>query len=253
MKKFLPLLLVLLLLAGTVHADVIWEPMDAFYQANQDKCAPENRLYIANGYGGSVNIYKSPADARVMETLENGTALYITGIYFGTKGKWGVLEFDHQGWVRMTDVYASYDAIAFEAERKSEFVSYNGEFFEFPDEVLFWEYPRASSHYTVQLNAYSDFSDTLPSFSYAYTDSEGLRWGYVSYYYLNRGWVCLDAPNDPDITPLPTPTPPPPVRPAYNPGPNPNRYLLLWAAGLVVLLAVIAAGLIWFFYRRKRK
>ncbi|MCL2694796.1 MAG: hypothetical protein FWE69_00530 [Clostridiales bacterium] len=249
MKKLLSLFLLLCLFlpTGTALADIIPEPCgDDFYESHRSECVSENRVYIANGADGSVKLYKSPVDARVMETVENGTKLSVLAIYAGEQGDWGAVGYQKTSWVRMTDVYVTYDAIAFEQEHGSAFVPYKGDF-SFQGDFLIWEYPRAASYYSFR------HIDSYYFDSYTYEDEYGLVWGYITYLEGRRGWVCLDAPNDPELTPVPTPTPPPPEHSDMQPTQNPNRYLLLCAGGLVLLLVIVSAALIWFAYGRKRK
>ncbi|MCL2694795.1 MAG: hypothetical protein FWE69_00525 [Clostridiales bacterium] len=253
MKKLfsLFLLLCLLLPVGTVNADVIVEPWgDDFYDRHRNVCVREDRLYIANGFDGTVKLYKSPLDARAVETVENGTELYILTIYRGKQDNWGAVGDFETSWVRMTDVYVTYDALAFEREHRSEFVSF-AESVTFSETFLIWEYPRSASF--VSMDYWFSNSDGFEEtffFDHIYTDRDGLRWGYIPYMYGQSGWVCLDAPNDPDLTPVPTPAPPEPIQSKPSMERNP---LLFWAGGLVLLLVIVSAALIWFAYGRKRK
>ena len=64
-----------------VKADVIWEPMDDFYEEHREECRYVNRNFTANGPDGEVIVYKSPENPTVVDTWENGFSAYISFVY----------------------------------------------------------------------------------------------------------------------------------------------------------------------------
>ena len=81
---------VALLAAGTlntVRADVIWEPEDAFYQQGRDHCSWNGRNYITNGPNGDVKAYVDPKTNTVVETIANGTVIFVSFTYVDDFGR----------------------------------------------------------------------------------------------------------------------------------------------------------------------
>ena len=197
MKKwigFLGMVFCFLLCTNSVRADVIWEPMDSFYEEHSSECIYVNRQYTANGPDGVVILYESPESAKVVTTWENGRKAYISFTYEDARGiVWGISEDEQTGWMPMDYMKVVYDSISFREDYGDQIVSENGTLDEqYRNETVhFWKYPGSESYSSMNLQDW----EYLPDYSGVYTDEAGHRWGYIGYYYGSRSvWVCLDAP-----------------------------------------------------------
>lgn len=177
-----------------VNADVIWEPMDSFYEEHASECTYVNRQYVANGPDGVVILYESPESAKEVTRWENGRQVYISFIYEDERGiLWGISESDQTGWMPMDYMRVVYDHISFEEDYGDQIVNEEGVLDErYRNEtVCFWDYPGAETYSSVNLQD----CEHLPEYGSVYTDETGHRWGYIGYYYGFRSvWVCIDEP-----------------------------------------------------------
>ena len=272
MKKLWMLCLTLLtavLLTAPAFADILWEPSDdEFYLRHRDECSPVVRGFYANGPEGFVTLWDAPGGSVVEAQYENGTRLCVYWQYkdwgcitvFMEKGK------HIDGWVPMKDLYLVYDHISFEEEYGDQFRPYNGEFadcdVQVGDEIWLWETPlNGEPKDSVSLTA--DYLDALKGgwdndsyISKLYTDENGRDWGFVSYMFAYRDlWILLDNPADaeagagaiPDAEKLIAAgeliAPQTPKLPAASYTP----YFLVGG------VAVVTAGLIFWFYGKGRK
>ncbi|MDE7262731.1 MAG: hypothetical protein K2N78_11840 [Oscillospiraceae bacterium] len=255
-------LLTLLTLSTPALADVMWEPMDnSFFTRHRSQCDYENRAYYANGKDGFVTMWDAPDGSIVRGQYENGAKLWVYHIY---DNKWALIACweDHKetsGWVSMKDLVLVYDYICFEEEYADKITEYNGEFAEYDgdvEEVNFYEYPGAAeisrSYQTSgQGDVLGNLTGTADSRSYIssiFVDEEGRTWGYVNYMYGHlNSWFCLDEPDGGNF----------PVRAVSDPGLIPAQTPRLPAAGytpyiLVAVVVAVTAGLLAFFYGKKR-
>ena len=190
----------MLMLAGIVFitfpnsakADVVFEPEDSFYASHYNDCYSVERYYIANGYEGKVIVYQNPTKKKVVEEYENGEKIYVFYAYVDKYDtKWGLI--DGIGWFPLDYAYPLYDAVSFMNEHYDEYVydidvrSVDG--IEEGDSFYFYRYPGAESGWE-----YVYRGDDTPYIDYTYTDPFGYEWGYVGYFYANRGWICLSHP-----------------------------------------------------------
>lgn len=262
----------MLSLIPAAHADVLWTPDNAFFEAHYEDCTYIGRSYYANGAEGYITLWNTPDGGIVSAQFENAFTLHVYWQY----RDWGCVSVfaDEKwidGWVPMSDLVLIYDHISFAEDHADAIRDYNGEFADYTgdsDGIVFWDYPGASSPSMVW-----DGSDILPqltgsedgysSISQIYVDETGLTWGYVNYLYgrLER-WFCLD---DPKAETLFTPTEetgdPAPVSSPADPGvvlipPETPQlpavsYLPYILVGGVVL--VTAGLLIWLCLRRRSK
>lgn len=186
--------LCVLLCTFSVRADVIWEPMDAFYEEHSSECDYVNRTYTTDGPDGVVILYESPESAKVVMTWENGRKVSISFTYEDERGiLWGVCEAEQTGWVPMEYMKVVYDSISFKEDYGDQIVSQDGGLDEqYRNEtVYFWKYPGADNYNSMSLQDW----EYLPEYSGVYTDEAGHSWGYIGYYYgLRSVWVCLDQP-----------------------------------------------------------
>ncbi len=284
MKRFATLLLILVLclsLGMTALADVVYEPEDDFYEKHRDECYYENRVYIASGEAGFAAVKKSPTSNKTLKELPNGEEVYVSYIW-GQEGGWGLM--DGTGWISMKELTVKYDSISFEQEHGREFL-----LLEEP-ELLdlsgcegfgLWEYPGDKAPYarlswTGDDAWFSGPPDDL-TFNTIYEGPDGLRWGYMHYYYGHRDfWVCLSEPDAkgtaaeptaPPVekgsteTPAPTEAPvstasPAPASPEPTElppliDPEPPRPIP-WAPAALALGAMAVAGGLLAAFRRKK-
>lgn len=179
----------------SVHADVIFEPKDSFYEEFSSECEYIGRTFTANGPDGEVILYKSPASDRVIARWENGFKAYISFSYTDDNGVvWGIYEDlsgSQTGWMPMEYMDVVYDSISFREEYQSEFTAQEGTLDEqyLGKDIYFWKYPGASEGYRIQP------SNDMPRYHSTYVDSQGHTWGNVSYYFGHKNvWICLDQP-----------------------------------------------------------
>ncbi len=179
----------------SVYADVIWEPSrDAFYNEYREKCEYLNRTYIANGVAGEVAVYKNPESQKVVDTWENGKAVYISFSYEAEDGSlWGIYDNgdrNQSGWVRLDNMVVQYDYISFEEECGTKIVEESGTLASAEEgTVYFWEYPGAKTYHSMNVN------EGEVGYNKTFVDEEGYKWGYIGYFYgMRHKWICLDMP-----------------------------------------------------------
>jgi hypothetical protein len=200
MKKFFGILLAFVLLCGFLavpaRADVIFEPMDDFYEAHREDCVYHCRSYTANGPNGSVKVYKSPVIDQVQAELDNGQTVYISWVYTGSDGiawgYWEEWELQKSGWIPMDYLVLIYDQISFSEEFAHRLVEEQGTLSEqyAGETVYFYEYPGSDNGWTMEISP-----DWLPDYYTTYVDDNGNTWGRVGYFYGHRDiWIALDNP-----------------------------------------------------------
>ncbi len=168
-----------------VFADVIYEPPeDDFYWAHQDECVLNERVYIAASSGDAVNIYRSPQDGTVINTVLNGNEIYTTW-------RWNDWYQVFDGWVHSDDVSLIYDSEQFIADKieTRDIHQYTGDEMSIPSAQLY-TYPNSGD--SKELVEEADYGLIGASFVHSYIDEEGREWGYITYYMSNSGWVCVD-------------------------------------------------------------
>ena len=174
------------------YADVIWEPRNSFYESHKDSIVNYDRMFIANSPDEEgLKVYKSPETGSVIETYDNGTEIYIAYKYTDKAGnEWGLVS-NCEGWVPMDYLATVYDEIAFREEHAGEIRNESAELkiktVKDGKAVYFYEYPGSESFFDPGVD------DDL-YFNELFTDEAGHTWGYVSYFRLSSGWVCIDNP-----------------------------------------------------------
>lgn len=186
-----------LLYFKTASADLVIEPKDDFYQKNANQCDTMGRSFTKNAESGSILMYESPYTNKVIATIENSTPIYVQFTYADEDDAvWGLAEYEKKtGWVSMGGLELVYDNISFMEEHADEFGSYHGELddYQVKAAVILWTYPD-SGVVSVELKDITDIT-----LSQTYTDQEGYLWGYVAYYRIAEGWICLDEPESKDL------------------------------------------------------
>jgi hypothetical protein len=275
MKKLAALLLSLLLVFSmtvSAAADLLWEPEDSYYHKQTDY--PRSSLYCVYYVpeGLTCTVYRSPADPTVLAILEPGTEIYV-GFSLTIDGEeWGVGAVhgsDVEGCFRLARLQKEYDHEDFRLEysdqiRTDDSVVLHADDLE--EAALLWRYPgsgqrRGSISKKLLLYEQSgQYHDGTVPFQFFYTDPDGGTWGYVSYFYGDKGWIYLDDPENPEppLFPRECPSTVTDTSPAEEPlgaaveadlSGNSSLYLIV---GLVAAV-VIATGIIIVILKRKHK
>lgn len=204
MKRYVSIIFMVLLLGSlfcplTARADVIYQPMDSFYDEHRDECDYVDRSYTINGPDGTVTIYESPVSATVEAKLENGEQVYVSYSYEDSAGiVWACCEVwgtDTLGWVPMDCLEAFNGPISLSEEVVNQFVAEEGTLGEkyLGKTVFFWQYPGRSIYGCTELVEEGDTE--LPGYDTVYVDENGTRWGRCANYKEWSGyWMNLDDP-----------------------------------------------------------
>ncbi len=264
--RVLSILLVLTALLPTAaRADVISEPDDDFVKRHEDECDYQQyRSYLVNSPEGYAALWESPESSRQRETLANGRSVAGNWLYTDGKGEtWLLVEnavsgsWRERGWIRLSECVPALDAVAFEERHFGEYTEYDGSFDEALsrlETVVVWTYPCSGvmAYKRLETRAVLDGG----SLHYCWRDPKGRVWGYSGYVRGDRNvWICL---SDPTSTSIPADgsvlkrleT----IYPPADEIPAPNKSGVTWtAAALVAGLAVVTAGLLWFFFARRKK
>lgn len=244
-------------------ADVIIEPDDSFYTSHWEECDYLGNQYYANGQTGQLTGYRSPESKQEKKTFQNGELLYVSFTYTDETGTdWGVVEQnDGTCWVRLDEIVRKYDSELFREEHADALAPFDdqaGDYERLRDldgEIVVWTYP-GSGESSGTITEFEGGPDSF-GFSECYTDENGLRWGYIGYYYGWRDcWICLDDPTNAALPVNETLTAMPVLHQAQPDAPEsehkPERSTeLLLAGGLVVAVVGMTAVLLVVFYRRK--
>lgn len=208
MKKFMLiwLMTVVLALCAGALADVIWIPMDSFYEMHASECVKSGRRYEARS---DMNIYDQP-DGKVTGSIKAGEAVYL---YCTWQDSWGALDWKN-GWVRLSDLRRYYDEDDFYAEHFSQIFTVEGALLLGEDKVqIKWNYMPdeikdaagaqvSEASYPANLWAYpgsnmirrsfgSGGVSSSITFNSAYVDESGALWLRFSGYLYGRyeGWM----------------------------------------------------------------
>ena len=181
------------------NADVAWEPQNNFFKHNADKCYRVEEDLIANGYGGKVIIWESPVSGREIDSIENGTGVFVGYGYTDKRGyNWGLVSNGGKtGWAPMDYLEVEPGLRSFSQKHSDEVQKFSGSY-ELPDgtdKLYFWTYP-GSGEITAEFPVDSDEHIGIHS---SYTDKDGIQWGYVNYFYTHDGWICMSDPSNDQI------------------------------------------------------
>ena len=252
-KLSAPLLALLTVLALTVpvSADVIWEPQDSFYEKHREECDYVNRSYELAGYDGNVTVFTAPGGSN-KATLDNGAQGTIQFTWNDNGTVWGYLcwvsDSNVEGWVPMDDLSLVYDSQQFMEDYAGEIAETSPVPVDFHEAVLY-NYPNGTSGTTLEEEPeYMSFSET---FTQLYTDKNGLRWGYISYYMgMREYWVCLDDPMNGALNTGIVPVSPSPAQVRGSATVTAGPPVILIAAGLV---AAVAAATVILLLKQNRR
>ncbi|MDO4543044.1 MAG: hypothetical protein Q4C01_00710 [Clostridia bacterium] len=249
MKKMIALLaafVMVISLAGSfAAADAIVIPPNDFLEEHQDECEYIEVRYRADE---DLTLYKSPEDGTVVTTVAAGTTVTAQWRYTDENGqKWAhvwLWEDETTGWFPTYNAVRLYNGVDFLADYKDSFTAYANEAYDFSSgTALYYTYPNSGEYYEGPVS--NDIS-----FTEIYTDEWGNNWGYVGYYMLNEGWLCL---NDPENAELPVKTieAEQDIRPENAALPDAQPNTLLFVCCIVGAVVLASAVLMLIFFRKK--
>lgn len=245
MKKLALLLIALLAtacLAPIASADIIWIPEDDFYMAHQDECYYSGQYYYT---AEGLILQVSPQNGRVVDKLTAGEELYCQVTYTDSNGTlWGMAQRGNDtAWFKLNHAALKYNNDMFISEHGTEIEDYDKSGLSFSNNTaLYYTYPNSGEFISGEATEETYFSQS-------YTDSQGKLWGYVSYYHLYEGWVCLDDPKNENLDSNRAPIP---NLPAVTEEPSESISPLVLVIMLVVGLAALTFILIFVIFWRKR-
>lgn len=206
MKKLLYVLLTLLLLSGTVSADVLWEPYENdYYNKHMDEMEVIAAKYEVPE-GMTANIYTSPINGKLIETMDAGTVVYVgfsieeSGEVWATGYPLG--SFDNEGWFRLGRLQKQYSHTEFVNDFADQIAAEEAWLTaaDVGGSVHTWTYPGSgvSDGVIPEEALTSDYNEGHISYGLVYTDPDGGKWGYIGYHMGHVGWMYLDDPTDPE-------------------------------------------------------
>jgi hypothetical protein len=239
MKKCIASILLFILFMPPLisSADVLIEPENDFYARHSRNIIYLGRSFIANSTGSYVSVMEAPDSRREVAKLQNGEVIYLQFSCLYDNQFWGYT-FNPGGWIKIDELLAVYDYVAFEKEHLSEFYRYEGDYGEINDtrSALVWAFPGAEA----PLWTLTDINTEHFWVSHAYMDENGNEWGFIPYMYGSRNiWVCLNAPLNRDI-------------PAFKASPEPMPWdsatthtnIPKTSDSMVAVIIVLVAGLV---------
>ncbi len=181
--------------APAAKADVYVEPTDHFHEEHQAECTRIDRVFIANGSGGSVSFYANPESETPLTSAENGSVIPIAFSYTDADGvEWlyGSIKRispENYGWCRAGDVYVRFDSLEFQQQYpvREETGVIDG--LKPATTVCYWDYPGGR----IIDRIYYDPEYEL-AYDLTFTDEEGRLWVRHPAVYQDGYWICLDEP-----------------------------------------------------------
>ena len=205
-------------LSGFALADSIYEPDDNFYNAHLNECKLVNRDFFANGESGYMELFTEPGGSS-LGFADNGGVFHVQFSYKLDEVVWGVVEYSESegklipindeylktAWLKMSDTIVKYDYISFYDQHGSEYTTYDGDYSELANvkNIVIWTFPNSGEN----TGTFETISESFTVQS-VYTDTNGLKWGFVSYYYaIKNFWICISDPTNTEIAALDVETP----------------------------------------------
>lgn len=197
------------MLSGLALADSIYEPEDSFYNTHFDECQYVNRDYYANGESGFMELFTEPG-ASSLGFADNGGVFHVQFSYKKGDVAWGVVEYSDSngklvpkgddyktGWLKLSDTIVKYDYISFDEKHSLEYTTYDGDYSELAGvkNIVIWTFPHSGE----TRGTFEKIDDNFVIKS-IYTDSNGQKWGFVSYYYaIKNFWICISDPTNTEV------------------------------------------------------
>ena len=197
------------LLCGYALADAIFAPEDDFYNSHAGDCEYINRDYYANVESGFTELFTKP-NGSSLGFADNGELFHIQFSYKLGDELWGLAEYSESGnkliarngdvyktaWMKLSDFTTKFDYISFDEAHSSEYNAYEGDYSELSGvvNIVMWTFPNSG-----ESNGTVDQVDEDFAVGSVYTDIDGVKWGFVSYYYgMKNFWICLSDPINTD-------------------------------------------------------
>jgi len=241
------------LLGGFALADVIYQPDDDFYNSHAGDCEYVNRDYYANAESGYLELFTKP-DGSSLGFADNGGVFHVQFSYKLGDVTWGVVEYSGSNgkliptdtenyktaWIKLSDTTLKYDYISFDKDHNAEYTPYDGDYSELSgiQNIVMWTFPDSGENYGTLDKTDENFAVTS-----VYNDSNGQKWGFVSYYYaIKNFWICLSDPTNTEIAAIGVETP---ALYSPEPGSEPQSSIsdmstvLIFCVGAAVLIAVV--------------
>ncbi len=250
------------LLSGFAMADVIWEPNNDFYAEHSNECEYVNRNFYSNGENGYMEIFTEPGGSS-LGFAENGKIFHVQFSYKLGDEIWGVVEYTENngrleprgandfetGWIKLSDTVLKYDYQSFDEDHSSEYKPYDGDYSELEgiQNIVMWTFPNSG-----ETTGTLDKSDENLNIQSVYTDIDGVKWGFVSYYYAMKNfWICLSNPAD---TALPAKDVPVPefYTPAPDSEPQPTGNNMATVIIICVAAVVLSTAILFSVFNRKK-
>ena len=196
---------------GKVKADVIWRPVERFYDEHYDELERVVDYWITNSKNGYVTLYKNPESKRIVTYIENGTELLIRFIYTDSNGKqWGIVgkidgtfeELKDTGWIEFDECVRPYNNLEFRKDHKLDIIEKKINFnpTKCSKSVIIWDFPYCGE-INIKIDPTSSEADKMyrnfQNVEYEfYTADDGAEWVYYMGFedYHNNGWICITDP-----------------------------------------------------------
>ena len=201
MKKRIFILLaaaILIIPAFIAYGDAIFErTSNDFYYKYNDECLLLDRSFVNMG-DKPISVMLAPNSKKELALIEPEEVVHIYSSCLYKGDFWGITSRDPRGWVKLSELLVLYDYVAFEEEHLEEFYTYKGDYSEIEKtkSALAWGWPGADA----PMWTFEDLDTTSFSVLYAYKDSDGREWGFVTYLYDSPNiWLCLNDPLNRDM------------------------------------------------------
>ncbi len=217
-KSVFVLLSVLILVLSGTHTEVradggvyeMIESKDSFYLSHKKECKEDRRGYSISK---ETTCYKSPESSKNSRKIPKGAYVEVSYTYQTNSQNWGLLYWvtdakgnyqNVNGWIRLSDVDFTYDALAFchdharELDAKWMDNTFKSIRQRLKKEIVVWSYPYSGKRLgSMEIEKYP--SDRELVGKPMYRDSDKKYWAIIPYG-KSYGAVCLSDPENISIT-----------------------------------------------------
>lgn len=192
---------------GIVYEKI--ESNDSFYLSHQKECKEDRRGYTVSK---EIACYKSPEGKKLKRSLPKGSHITVSYTYQTKSQNWGLLYWvtdakgnyqNVNGWIRLSDVDFTYDALAFchdharELDAKWMDNTFKSIRQRLKKEIVVWSYPYSGKRLgSMEIEKYP--SDRELVGKPMYRDSDKKYWAIIPYG-KSYGAVCLSDPENKSI------------------------------------------------------
>lgn len=197
-KKGFWILILVLVFSTVATADVLPWPENDYFIDNEEDMELITGGYMVNCSGNKQKFYSAPGKLTAVFTVPRGEIIYPS--YRCTKDgeEWCIVEswgnnYSYSGWCPMEALLPLYNSNYFTEEHADEIGEGFTEEYKEGTVLYFYSYPGSG----ISPAPATVFDQEPVEFERSYTDSEGRKWGYVSYWYGIRDcWLCADDPTN---------------------------------------------------------